>query len=142
MSEVRVSCQRCKTEDSVIFDLGAASALGNQPMRNHASCTECGAQHGRDIETGAIYYFLSAEDSATVRDDERPILEVRTLVAPPEVTNSLPSTKQIVVWPAGDTGEVLVQVLDDAGEVLAFGVGASEDDALLGIIENLRYQDD
>jgi hypothetical protein len=44
MSDTR-TCLREGCGGIVTFDRGVGSAVGNQPIRHHAACSECGAKH-------------------------------------------------------------------------------------------------
>ena len=65
---------------------------------------------------------------------------VRVQVAPDSVQTVLPSSKTVRIYPPAADGSVLVEVLDDNGNVIDSGVGTDEDEALLGVVERLRYQ--
>jgi hypothetical protein len=63
-------------------------------------------------------------------------------VVPASVRTVLPTSRTVRTYPPGDDGSVMVEVCDDNGDVIATGVGSDEDDALLGMIEELRYRPD
>lgn len=55
-------CKSCGAE--IEFDTGFSSAVGGQPHRSHATCSECGAKHYVMVDNPDRYdMYQNDEDS-------------------------------------------------------------------------------
>ena len=66
---------------------------------------------------------------------------METKEAPPNITEVVPRARTVRIYPPGKD-PTMVEVLDADGSIIESGVGETEDDALLGIIEKLRFHVD
>lgn len=60
-------CKQCTNE--IDFRTGISSAVGNQPLRSHATCPRCGTQHYIMVDNPDLYDGYR-EDDRVAKDPE------------------------------------------------------------------------